>query len=549
MLTRVSTAIQRKDQRRAVAVRLESFPSNPATQTARRLVELLSPNGTRVQPTPDELRRLQAYRNFLSQEDGKPGVADWAQQASIVETTPSVARILGLDSEPPRARRAGRDHDATASMPSLAMPEITINAASEGLADTATVPDGDKIHIGLSDGGSNIQLDARMLLKHAAVLGGSGSGKTTFILNVVEELAMLGVPSLLVDRKGDFASYADPASWTATGDPETNARRQRLRQRLEVVVFTPAKNAGRPLALRLLPLDVQDLAEDDRREAARSAADALSDMIGLKASGKDAQRREVLAQAVAQAAEEAGSSLDLAGLVTRLHEGAPGLENLLRYLDPQARLRKDLAPRLEQLRLGRGELFDPSGEPLDFAALLHGNSGQARMSVISLAFIPEIHDQQFFVSRLVAEARRFCRQRPSSHLQGVLVLDEADLYMPAQSNPATKAPMLDLLRRARSGGLGVILGTQSPADLDYKGRDNISTWALGRIQTRTAIDKVTFAGEGTELNLHALLPTFKTGKFFLKSEGLALQVQGRRSLVETRQLSQEAILAAARRAG
>jgi DNA helicase HerA-like ATPase len=169
------------------------------------------------------------------------------------------------------------------------------------------------------------------------------------------------------------------------------------------------------------------------------------------------------------------------------------------------------------------------------------------MSVISLGFIPEVHDQQFFVSRLLAEARRFCRQRPSSGLQGLLVLDEADLYMPAQSNPATKAPMLDLLRRARSGGLGIILGTQSPGDLDYKGRDNIATWVAGRIQTRTAIDKVTFTGEGTDVDLHALLPTFKTGRFFLKSEGLALQLQARRSLIETRQLSQEAILAVAAR--
>ena len=169
------------------------------------------------------------------------------------------------------------------------------------------------------------------------------------------------------------------------------------------------------------------------------------------------------------------------------------------------------------------------------------------MSVISLAFIPEVHDQQFFVSRLLAEARRFCRQRPSASLQGLLVLDEADLYMPAQSSPATKAPLLDLLRRARSGGLGVVLGTQSPADLDYKGRDNIATWALGRIQTRTAIDKITFAAEGTAVDLHSVLPTYTTGRFFVKSDGMAKHAKARRSLIETRQLGQDAILAASKR--
>lgn len=129
----------------------------------------------------------------------------------------------------------------------------------------------------------------------------------------------------------------------------------------------------------------------------------------------------------------------------------------------------------------------------------------------------------------------------------MLVLDEADLYMPAQSNPATKAPLLDLLRRARSGGIGIILGTQSPADLDYKGRDNIATWALGRLQTRTAIEKVSFAAEGTTFDLNSLLPSFKTGKFLVRSENVHALVQGHRSLVETRQLGQDEILAASRR--
>ena len=350
---------------------------------------------------------------------------------------------------------------------------------------------------------------------------------------------------MLVDRKGDFASYAAEASWRATGNAELDRRRSELRQRLDVVVYTPGKSVGRPLMLKLLPPDIGELSEEDRREATRSAADALADMIGLKSGARDGQRREVLAQAVAQSAEAGGDTLDLAGLVELLHEGAPGLENLLRYLDPQARLRKELAQRLEALRLGRQELFAATGEALDIATLLSGRSG-TRMAVVSLAFMPEVADQQFFVSRLLAEARRHCRRSPSSTLQGVLVLDEADLYMPAQSNPATKAPLLDLLRRARSGGIGIILGTQSPADIDYKGRDNIATWVLGRLQTRTAIDKVSFAAEGSTFDLNALLPSFTTGRFLVRSENVHALIQGHRSLVETRQLGQDEILAVCR---
>ena len=103
---------------------------------------------------------------------------------------------------------------------------------------------------------------------------------------------------------------------------------------------------------------------------------------------------------------------------------------------------------LEQLRLSRGYLFSSDGDQLDFANLIQpSQSNRPRLAVISLAFIPDLGDQQFFVSRLLAEAQRFCRTSPSKSLQVLLVLDEADVFMPATSKPATKEPLLDLLRR------------------------------------------------------------------------------------------------------
>src|SRR5262249_3746229 len=147
--------------------------------------------------------------------------------------------------------------------------------------------------------------------------------------------------------------------------------------------------------------------------------------------------------------------------------------------------------------------------------------------------------------------RRFCRTSPSKSLQVLLVLDEADVFMPATSKPATKDPMLDLLRRARSGGMGIVIGTQSPGDLDYKGRDNITTWALGRIQDNTALEKIKFVGEGTMFDLRSLLPGFSRGRFLLRTEGATSEVQAHRSLVETTQVPEERILelAAATRQG
>jgi hypothetical protein len=542
MLGRVNAAIQQKQGCRVVAIRLDAFPANVASQTAQRLLELLSPEGVKIQPTPEDLRRLGAYRKFVGEQQGKRGFVDWALQARVIEASESIRGILGVPESGVSGREIPGQHEGGQHLALAKIPE------ARPTPETQTPQTGriDGLALGRQLDGSPVFLNPQILTKHAAVLGGSGSGKTTLILSIVEKLALLGIPSVLVDRKGDFASYGNKNCWQGPLAEELEQRRRQLRDHLDVTVYTPGKTAGRHLALRLLPGDIAELPGEEKRDASRASAEALSDMIRLKGTATDTQRREVLVQAVEQAAREFGADVDLGHLVQVLHEGAPGLQDVLRYLDPESKHRRALAPMLEQLRLARGTLFDPAGEQLDFASLIGQSDGRTRLAIISLAFLPEVSDQQFYVSRLLSEARRFCRQRPSAQLQCALVLDEADLYMPVQSKPATKEPMLDLLRRARSGGMGLILGTQSPADLDYRGRDNITTWALGRIQARTAIDKVTFAAEGTAFDLPSLLPTFTTGCFFFRSEGFCGQVQVERNLVATRQLGEEEIIQAAR---
>jgi DNA helicase HerA-like ATPase len=266
-------------------------------------------------------------------------------------------------------------------------------------------------------------------------------------------------------------------------------------------------------------------------------------MLGMKDNATDRERREVLRQAIDEIGRQTDGPLDLPSLIDGLATDHQGLLDRLLRLDPRSRHRQRLIPMLEQLRLSRGYLFSSDGDQLDFANLIRPSpSDRARLAVISLAFIPDLGDQQFFVSRLLAEARRFCRTRPSKSLQVLLVLDEADVFMPATSKPATKEPLLDLLRRARSGGMGIVIGTQSPGDLDYKGRDNITTWALGRIQDNTALEKIKFAGEGTAFDIRTLLPRFSAGRFLLRTEGAASEVQAHRSLVETTQVPEERIL-------
>jgi DNA helicase HerA-like ATPase len=356
---------------------------------------------------------------------------------------------------------------------------------------------------------------------------------------MVEQCLLRGVPVVLVDRKGDFSAYADPDAWLAVQMPDG----AHLQGQIAVSLFTPGKAAGRPLALRLLPPDYPGLDEEDRSEASRSAAEALGQMLGMKDTPTDRERREVLRQAIDQIGRHIKNPLDLASLIDGLASDHQGLFERLIRLDPRSRHRQRLIPMLEQLRLSRGYLFS-DGDQLDLAKIIQpAVRARTRLAVVSLAFLPDLGDQQFFVSRLLAEARRFCRVNPSRSLQALLVLDEADVFMPATSKPATKEPLLDLLRRARSGGLGVVIGTQSPGDLDYKGRDNITTWALGRIQDNTALDKIKFVAEGTTLDIRAILPGFTAGRFLLRSEGLGVcEVKAHRSLIETTQVPEEKIV-------
>jgi DNA helicase HerA-like ATPase len=162
--------------------------------------------------------------------------------------------------------------------------------------------------------------------------------------------------------------------------------------------------------------------------------------------------------------------------------------------------------------------------------------------VISTKFIGDNSAVDFWVARMLGELARWASRHPSSALQGVLFLDEADIYLPAQSKPATKEPLLDLLKRGRSAGLGVFLATQSPGDLDYRCRDNIRSWFVGRVAEKTAVDKMKPLLSESRINIGSKLALAKTGEFFRLEEGEVLEFKAALSLLSTSQLPEDEIL-------
>ena len=117
------------------------------------------------------------------------------------------------------------------------------------------------------------------------------------------------------------------------------------------------------------------------------------------------------------------------------------------------------------------------------------NDNRTRLSIIYTGFLGDNENILFWVSQFLSEALRFCQRNPNDELQAVVMFDEADLYIPANAKPATAEPLQSLLKRARSAGLGIMLATQSPGDLDYKSRDQITSWFIGRVREDTALQK------------------------------------------------------------
>jgi hypothetical protein len=241
----------------------------------------------------------------------------------------------------------------------------------------------------------------------------------------------------------------------------------------------------------------------------------------------------------------------LAALIEYVAEQDPGLVNAVGRLD--LKHFDKLVDDLETLRLSRGELLSAQGEPLDPEALLglgrHARPGKTRLSIISTKFLGANQDVQFWVSQLLVELGRWASRTPSpsGRLQAALLFDEADLYLPAMRQPPTKGPMEDLLRRARSAGVGLLLATQSPGDFDYKCRDNLRAWFVGCVKQETSIAKMRPMLSECRVDVASKLPAQETGQFHLIRDGAATSLLASPSVMRTEQLPEHEILELARR--
>ncbi len=459
-----------------VALRTSDFNTNPKSVTARQVGELVAAGGLALVADDGDLRAILAFEAFARKHEARPELAAWRRQARPLASLPLLrALTAGLRAAPATPAPAPTPAPAVAPPPPAA--PIAGPAPSPTLLRLGVTPTirAETVTISLDD-----------LTKHAVFLGTTGSGKTTLACHVIEQLLERGISVLVVDRKGDLAKYASPAWWAvAPADPAAAARKRALRAKVDVALYTPGDVTGRPLRIPVVPAGMTEMSTQERDQVAHAAANGLAAMLGYGRGEAQRKRIAILKKAIELNATAGGATLE--HLKDTIAQPDP---ELLAAVGNLTRHFSNLAEDLDTLAIEKGMLLSGAGEPLDVAAMLAAPPGRARLTIISAVALGDVAALQFWVSRLLVELGRVVRRQPSPALRAVAFFDEADSYVPAMSTPPTKEPMFDLLRRARSGGLGILLGSQNPGDFDYRARDNIATWFVGKIAQDRAIEKM-----------------------------------------------------------
>ena len=367
-----------------------------------------------------------------------------------------------------------------------------------------------------------LELDPTDLLTHGLIVGMTGSGKTGLAIDLIEEALRQGIPVLAIDPKGDLANLLllfdrlDPAQFAAWVDPEAARRLGQtpeqagaeaaaqwtkglaswgltaadvadLRARHEAVIYTPGSRAGVPLGMLQsleAPKGSFDAQEEDLRDEIAGIVAGLLGLVGIEADPLRS-REAILLGTLIETAWRQGKGMSLETLIPAVAN--PPFEKLgalpVETVYPR-REREALMLALNNLIASPAFEEWREGEPLDIERMLRAADGRPRLSIVSTAHLSDA--ERLFVTALVLDKVKtwMRRQGGTTQLRALVYMDEIYGYFPPHpANPPTKRPLITLLKQARAQGVGVVLATQNPVDLDYKGLANIGVWLVGKLQT------------------------------------------------------------------
>ncbi len=456
------------DRRRLVLLRNDPWPKGP--RTAEMVEGILDTSGEVLPLSEADVRTFSALRRML--DDDAPGTQGWLADRRPAGRSDLLSAALG-------------DVDIASTRPPQAEPPVAVVAPDHAIERR---PDVIVLGRSVADG-STFAIPMAALNRHAVVFAGSGSGKTVLLRRIIEECALRGVSSIVLDVNNDLVRLADawetphPGWWS--GDAERAAD---FHDNTDVVVWTPGRLAGRPLSLRALPDFAQFLDDPDEfHDAITAAVASLAPRARLMTpSPKVDQSRAVLRQAL-EAFARGGQ------------EGLKDFIDFLRYLPAEAtrigkgqKIAGELAETLTAAMIN-DPLFGGGGETADPGVLLTPAPGKrARVSVVNLLGLPTPETKESFVNELQLALFAWVKANPAPDgtLGGLFVMDEAQNFVSSRGTTPFGETTVALVSQARKYGLGMLFATQAPKNLDNRIPGNATTQIVGLLSAPVQIEAV-----------------------------------------------------------
>jgi len=542
-----SAGIDRQlDFRRLVIVRIEPPPTGPKSKELTE--KFLNNGGIFVAPGEQEIRVLWALQQLEAER--RDGFESWLinrrpvsamtmmQEAKLSRgidipprNEPSAAANQEIKPAPanePGNNRANKTADKPPSKPPKAAVTKKATEPSKSHTAVSVAAGGGKPGMPLPIGhrlvgsqiGDAITVPLEKLRQHVVVLAGAGSGKTVLIRRIVEEAALVGVPSIVIDSANDLARLGD--AWPETPEEWRNGDAEKAEayfENAETVIWTPGIEGGNPLRLEPLP----DLAavvdnRDELNEAIAMARDALQPIVATGRSAATQTKLGVLSAALEYFANQGGGNLSkfvdlLADLPPDAGGGITDAEKHATKMADALRAQFQIDPLLKQ----EGAVLDPA----ELFGLENPN-GKTRVSVLSFIGLQGDEQQQQFLNQLAMTLFSWIKRNPAPNdqaLRGLLVIDEAKDFVPSKGTPACKASLVRLAAQARKYGLGLVFATQAPKDIEHTVVSNCFTHIYGQANSPAAIEAIKTqlqqkGGSGSDIG------KLGRGRFYFYSDGV-----------------------------
>jgi hypothetical protein len=463
--------------RQLFVLRSTPWPSGRKTEAER--ADFTARGGLTIPATVGDLKTFAALRAMLAERH--PDLNAWLVARQPAHRT-DLLRLALADVMPPGTSASSSSDEAEDPE---STPDLDRTVRPPTGEKIASLPAEEPLRIGTRIlGGAPVSLDLAVLSKHTVLFAGTGSGKTVLLRRVIEECALRGVSSIVLDPNNDLARLGD--GWPEPPETWSAADAQRAAQYLaetDVVIWTPRRQSGRPLTFRPLP---DFAAVNDEPDDLDAAIDAAAGAIAPRvvSSGRKAEEETAVLREALRYYAKSGAG-DLVGFVDLLDE-LPEDITLLRNAGATA---ATLAQRLRVAQIN-DPLFAGEGEPVDPGILLTPPSGKrARVSVISMIGLPDPAQRQGFVNQLQMALFSWIKQHPARDrpLSGLLVMDEAQDLVPSGKVTACSESTRRLVAQARKYGLGLLFATQAPKALHNQIPGNAATQFYGRLSSPVQI--------------------------------------------------------------